>query len=492
MRLLYIPFVALRNGIQTQKSWGERLRVTFEQLGPIFVKFGQLLSTRRDMLSDNMADELAKLQDRVPPFPSDQAQAMIEKALGKPIHELFQSFDPIPLASASIAQVHAARLWDGREVVIKVLRPRVMQTIKRDVSLLYTMARLLHRIGPKVIRRLRLEDAVAEFESNILGELDLTREAANASQLKRNFIHSDLLYVPEIYWPYVRNSVMVMERISGIPIMNVEDLKAHGVNMRLLAERGVEIFFTQVFYHCFFHADMHPGNIFVSYLNPNDPQYIAVDFGIMGSLTQQDQRYLAENLLAFFKRDYRRVAELHVESGWVSPDTRVDQFEADIRAICEPAFEQPLREISVAQMLLRLFQAAGRFHMEIQPQLLLLQKTLLNVEGLGRHLYPELDLWSTAQPFLERWVKEQLGVKGFIRKMRDNIPYWMDKLPEMPDMIYELIKYQKAEQLRQQTQLHTAAPVQKRTGFWRGFIWGAVIILAGVACMQRDVIQNLF
>jgi len=411
-----------------------RIRETLEDLGPIFVKFGQILSTRRDLLPEDLADELAKLQDRVPPFPGPQARAIIEKAWRMPIEEVLDEFDERPLASASIAQVHTARLKDGREVVVKVLRPGIEKTIRRDLGLLYIVANLAQRYW-KDGRRLRPVEVVAEYEKTIFDELDLMREAANASQLRRNFLGSEMLYQPEVYWDLTRANVMVMERIYGTPVSDVAALKAQGISMRLLGERGVEIFFTQVFRDNFFHADMHPGNIFVE---PSG-RYIAVDFGIVGTLTKEDQRYLAENLLAFFNRDYRRVAELHVESGWVPAGTRIDEFESAIRTVCEPIFEKPLAEISFGHFLLRLFQTARRFNMEIQPQLVLLQKTLLNIEGMGRQLYPELDLWTTAKPFMERWMKEQMGPKAFLARTRKTLPLAAEQLPELPLLAYRVL-----------------------------------------------------
>lgn len=429
------PWYWLRN---RKKPLGERLRQTLEELGPIFVKFGQALSTRRDLLPDDIAIELAKLQDNVPAFPGEIAKAMIEKTYGCPIDQLFAEFEITPLASASIAQVHTAKLHNGCDAIVKILRPGVYKRIQRDVDLLYVLARLAERYwseGP----RLHPVEVVKEFENSLIDELDLLREAANASQLRRNFTHSPLLYVPEIYWEYARTNILVMERIYGIPVADIKTLKEHNINLKALAERGVEIFFTQVFRDCFFHADMHPGNIFVSPHHQQEPKYLGVDFGIMGTLSPFDQRYLAENLLAFFNRDYRRVAELHVESNWVPRTTRIDALEAAIRTVCEPIFERPLKEISFGQLLLRLFQTARRFNMEVQPQLLLLQKTLFNVEGLGRQLYPELDLWNTAKPFLERWLKQQLGPRAFIRKLRTHAPYWAEKLPDIPDLLYQTL-----------------------------------------------------
>ena len=414
---------------------GVRIRRSLEDLGPIFVKFGQILSTRQDLLPDDISLELAKLQDRVPPFPGVQARCVIEKAYGHPVQEVLKDFDETPLASASIAQVHTATLMDGTAVVIKVLRPGITKTIRRDVSLLHYVAGLAERYW-KEGRRLRPREVVSEFEKTLFDELDLLREAANASQLRRNFIDSTVLYVPEVYWPHCRREVMVMERIYGTPISNVAALRESGIDLKCLAERGVEIFFTQVFRHNFFHADMHPGNIFVA----DDSRYIAVDFGIMGTLSPVDQRYLAENFLAFFHRDYHRVAELHVESEWVPAGTRIDEFEAAIRTVCEPIFERPLKDISFGHLLLRLFQTARRFNMEVQPQLVLLQKTLLNIEGLGRQLYPDLDLWDTAKPFLERWMSEQVGPRALLTNLRKSAPQWAETLPEVPALLHKTLK----------------------------------------------------
>ncbi|NOQ90464.1 MAG: ubiquinone biosynthesis regulatory protein kinase UbiB [Gammaproteobacteria bacterium] len=422
-----------------RKARAIRMREALEDLGPIFIKFGQMLSTRRDLLADDIADELQRLQDNVPPFPGDSATRIIEKAFGKTVGELFESFDEQPLASASVAQVHAAVLKTGEDVVVKVLRPDILPVIKRDISLLYIIAELAAKYSSQ-LRRLRPVEVIAEYEKTILDELDLLREAANASQLRRNFEGSNDLYVPEIYWDYVRKNVLVMERIYGTPIRDIESLKQQGTDMERLAAMGVEIFFTQVFAHNFFHADMHPGNIFVDTENPKSPKYIAVDFGIMGTLSQTDKRYLAENFLAFFQRDYYTVAKLHVESGWVPSDTRVDEFESAIRSVCEPIFEKPLKEISFGQLLLRLFQTARRFNMEVQPQLVLLQKTLLNIEGLGRQLYPDLDLWKTAKPFLENWMEEQVGPRALLRNIKDDLPYLIEKMPEMPGLIYKSLK----------------------------------------------------
>jgi len=428
---------------------GERIRLALEALGPIFVKFGQMLSTRRDLLPDDVALELAKLQDRVPPFPGAVAVAMVEAELGHPLSALFASFEPEPMASASIAQVHAATLPDGREVIVKVLRPDISRVIERDLQLLYIVAELAQRYWREG-RRLRPVEVVREYEKTILDELDLVREAGNASQFRRNFADSQMLYVPEVYWPLTQRRVMVMERIHGVPIGQLEELRRRRVNMKRLSERGVRIFFTQVFRDSFFHADMHPGNIFVDCSDPEDPRYIAVDFGIVGTLSPGDQHYLAQNFLAFFRRDYRRVAELHIESGWVPADTRVDEFESAIRSVSEPIFDRPLKDISFGGFLLRLFQTARRFNMEVQPQLVLLQKTLLNIEGLGRQLDPDLDLWTTAKPFLEEWMKERVGVEAFVRGVRSNLPQWAQQLPEMPGLVYGVAK--QATQVRQALQ----------------------------------------
>ena len=426
---------------------GARLREALDDLGPIFVKFGQILSTRRDLLPGDIADELSQLQDNVAPFPGAAARAIVERALGQPVSELFERFDEEPLASASIAQVHAARLRDGREVVVKVVRPGIEQTIRRDVGLLYLIADIVERYWSEG-RRLRPRAVVNEYETTILDELDLTREAASASLLRRNFQDSDLLHVPEVFWDYCRPQVMVMERVSGIPVGDVSRLREAGVDLKALAERGVEIFFSQVMRDNFFHADMHPGNIFVDGQAPAAPRYIAIDFGIMGSLTPEDQRYLAENFIAFFNRDYMRVAELHLQSGWIPADTRVNEFEAAIRTVCEPIFERPLKDISFGALLLRLFQTAQRFEMEVQPQLLLLQKTLLNVEGLGRELYPDLDLWRTAKPFLDRWMRDQLGPKALLREFRTQAPRWGEMLPQMPSLAHEVLRKARSGDLR--------------------------------------------
>ena len=439
-----------------QGTLGERIRYTLEDLGPIFVKLGQMLSTRPDLLPPEIAKELAKLQDKVPPFPGNVAIKVVEDSYGQPINEIFEYFDETPLASASIAQVHVARLLDGKEVIVKVVRPDIIKTIKRDIALLYVLAGLAEKYWHDG-RRLRPVEIIEEYEKTIHDELDMQREAASATQLRRNFLNSDLLYIPEVYWPLTRKSVMVMERINGTPIGDVDKLRDQNIDLVKLSEDGVEIFFTQVFKHNFFHADMHPGNIFVS----PEGQYIAVDFGIVGTLNPEDQRYLAENFLAFFNRDYRRVAELHVKSGWVPGSTRVDEFESAIRSVCEPIFEKPLKEISFGQLLLRLFQTARRFDMEVQPQLVLLQKTLFNIEGLGRELNPDLDLWKTAKPFLERWMSEQIGVRAMFKKLGINAPHWVEKLPEMPGLLYESMEQMKKYHQDQSERDKQALKMQK-------------------------------
>lgn len=511
IRILHIQFVFIRHGLdqivlsipwfapvrfaaylnpwnwyrKNDQTRGERIRLALEELGPIFVKFGQMLSTRRDLLPDDIADELAKLQDQVPPFPSDIAVAIVEAAYSSKLHDIFKNFDYIPLASASIAQVHTAEMLDGREVVVKIVRPDIKKVIRKDIDLLYTFARLLERYWADG-RRLHPCEVVREFEHTIFDELDLMREAANASQLRRNFSNSPLLYVPEVFWSLTRTNVMVMERIEGIPISNIALLKERQIDLKKLAETGVEIFFTQVFRDCFFHADMHPGNIFVSPHKPNRPQYLGVDFGIMGTLSPKDQRYLAENFLAFFQRDYRKVAILHVDSGWVPANTRVDEFESAIRAVCEPVFERPLKDISFAQMLLRLFQTARRFNMEVQPQLMLLQKTLFQIEGLGRQLYPELDLWSTAKPYLENWIKQQMGMNAFMRKTRENMPYWLEKLPEVPELLFEILTSVREKQVIQPVSVLPLMELRKAKR--HGFLWGvaiSVVMLGAVLTLKN-------
>ncbi len=416
---------------------GVRIRMALEELGPIFVKFGQALSTRRDLLPRDIADELAKLQDLVPPFPGETAVGILEGAYGKPLTEVFRRFDVEPHAAASIAQVHTAALPDGKEVIVKLLRPGVEAQIEEDLDVLRWLAELADRYW-SLASRLRPLEVVAEYEKTIIDELDLMREAANTAQLKRNFAGSDLLYVPEVYFDYCRPEVMVQERIYGVQISNMEALKKAGTNIQRLAENGVEIFFTQVFRHNFFHADMHPGNIFVLIDDPEYPRYAAVDFGIVGTLSATDRRYLAENFLAFFDRDYHRIAKLHVDSGWVPEGTRVEELESAVRTVCEPIFQKPLSEISFAQVLMRLFRVAQRFDVEIQPQMILLHKTLFNIEGLGRELYPELDLWKTAQPVLRRWMRDQIGGRAMLDDLRTNLPQLREALRDLPGVIHHV------------------------------------------------------
>ena len=473
---------------QPKLSRGDRLRLALEELGPVFVKFGQILSTRRDLLPDDMAESLRQLQDRVPPFSGERAQAIIERSLGAPVSECFAEFSQQPMASASVAQVHAATLPSGQQVVVKVIRPGIEKVIRQDLALMYLMAGLLERYWSEG-RRLHPVDVVADYDATIHDELDLQREAANASQLRRNFDGSSLIYIPAIDWDYTRKSVLVMERIHGIPVADVAALTAAGVDLKVLAEKGVEIFFTQVFRDSFFHADMHPGNIFVDASNPRDPKYIAIDFGIVGTLAPDDQSYLARNLLAFFRRDYRQVAELHIQSGWVPPDTRVNEFEAAIRTVCEPIFERPLKDISFGHFLLRLFQTARRFNMEVQPQLVLLQKTLLNVEGLGRQLYPDLDLWSTAQPFLETWMRRRLGPGTLFKTLQSHLPAWLEQSPDMPQLVHDALlelRNRGTDDHRQaqwQAQLDDRQRQQDRR--WRRTT--AALVLTGLALASTQV-----
>jgi ubiquinone biosynthesis protein len=425
---------------KTKHSRAERLRLALQDLGPIFVKFGQILSTRRDLLPDDIADSLAKLQDQVEPFSTQQARAIIEDAYGKDfLTTHFSHVDETPLASASIAQVHGAQLIDGSHVILKLVRPNIEKTIRKDIELLYILAGLAQRYWPEG-KRLRPKDVVAEMEKNLLDELDMMREASSASQLRRNFSDGKLLYVPDVNWPLTTSNILVQERIYGVPIGDIARLKEHQVNLEKLAEAGVEIFFTQAFKHGFFHADMHPGNIMVDVSNPESPRYLAIDFGIMGTLSPNDKDYLADNFLAFFNHDYRRVAELHIESGWVPADTRIDEFEAAIRSVCEPIFARPLQEISFGHLLLRLFQTARRFNMQVQPQLVLLQKTLLNIEGLGRQLYPELDLWKTAKPILEQWMQEKMSWQAAWVNLKQEAPMWAETLPKLPRLLHDFVQ----------------------------------------------------
>jgi ubiquinone biosynthesis protein len=467
----------------TGLSRGARLRLALEELGPIFVKFGQALSTRRDLLPGDIADELAKLQDNVPPFPGAIARAMIERSYGGPFDERLRDFDETPLAAASIAQVHTAKLADGREVIVKVLRPGMKDLIELDLEVMFTLAGLAQRWWPPS-RRLKPLEIVREYEKTILDELDLLREAANASQLKRNFAGSPLLYVPEIYWDHCRTEVLVMERIHGIQIGEIERLRELGTDFKRLAESGVEIFFTQVFVHNFFHADMHPGNIFVLADDPAHPRYAAVDFGIVGTLDLRDQRYLAENFLAVFNRDYRRVATLHVQSGWVPADTRVDEMESAIRTICEPIFDRPLREIYFGAVLLRLFEALRRFDGQIQPQLLLLQKTLLNVEGLGRQLYPDLDIWQTASPVLRRWMRQRTSARNILHELRRGLPDALEIFKALPSLTKRTIE--QAQDGRLLLPIDTRALDQLRASLARHsrssdrIVIGAALVVAAV------------
>jgi ubiquinone biosynthesis protein len=434
LRFFFYVFPRRRD---TSAPLGERIRLALEELGPIFVKFGQAISTRRDLLPPDIADELARLQDMVPPFPSEQAVAILNNAYGKPVEEVFKRFDVEPFAAASIAQVHTAQLQSGQEVIVKLLRPGVQQQIERDLDVLRMIAGLADRYWEHG-KRLRPLEVVSEYEQTIIDELDLMREAANCAQLKRNFSGSDMLYVPDIYWDFCRPEVLVQERIYGIPISDMKALRESGANIKVLAENGVEIFFTQVFRHNFFHADMHPGNIFVIATDPDKPKYAAVDFGIVGTLSPDDQKYLANNFLAFFDRDYHRIAKLHLESGWVPEGTRLDQLETAVRTVCEPIFNKPLSEISFAQVLMRLFRVAQRFNVEVQPQMILLHKTLFNIEGLGRELYPQLDLWKTAHPVLKKWMNEQVGPKAILADLRENLPQLRSVLRELPTILRQI------------------------------------------------------
>ncbi|WP_315708709.1 ubiquinone biosynthesis regulatory protein kinase UbiB [Brenneria uluponensis] len=467
---------------------GERMRLALQDLGPVWIKFGQMMSTRRDLFPPAIADQLAMLQDRVAPFDGALARKQIEASMGGSLETWFDDFDSIPLASASIAQVHTAKLkTSGKDIVIKVIRPDILPVIKADMRLMNRLASWL----PILLsdgRRLRPREVIREYEKTLLDELNLLREAANAIQLRRNFINSPMLYIPEIYSDYCTERVLVMERIYGIPVSDVDTLKKHGVNMPLLAERGVQVFFTQVFRDSFFHADMHPGNIFISYEHPEDPQYIGIDCGIVGSLNKEDKRYLAENFIAFFNRDYRRVAELHVDSGWVPADTNVEEFEFAIRTVCEPIFEKPLAEISFGHVLLNLFNTARRFNMEVQPQLVLLQKTLLYIEGIGRQLYPQLDLWKTAKPFLETWLKDQVGLPAMLRAFKEKAPFWAEKLPEIPELFYDGLKQHKM--LRQSMeQLANELHVQRvRHGQSRYLLGvGAALLISGTLLLASHV-----
>jgi ubiquinone biosynthesis protein len=464
---------------------GERLRQGLERLGPIFVKFGQVLSTRRDLIPLDVADELAQLQDNVPPFPAAQSRALVEKAFGRPIEAVFASFDAEPVASASIAQVHFATLKDGRAVAVKVLRPGMLDVIDHDLALLHLLARWVERLSADG-KRLKPRDVVAEFDGYLHDELDLVREAANAAQLRRNMDGLNLVLVPEMVWELCTSTVIVMQRMHGVPINQIDRLREAGVDFKKLARDGVTIFCTQVFRDGFFHADMHPGNIQVSLDPATFGRYIALDFGIVGTLTDNDKEYLAYNFIAFFQRDYKRVAELHVESGWVPPDTRIDALEGAIRAVCEQNFDRPLKEISLGQVLLRLFQASRRFNVEIQPQLVLLQKTLLNIEGLGRQLDPDLDLWVTAKPFLERWMNEQIGWRGMLVRLKNEVPRYAQMLPELPRLLHRTLQQQAAP--RESAALLALLAEQRRTNrLLQAVLWAAVGFLAGLLLTQVAV-----
>ncbi|MFY2510160.1 ubiquinone biosynthesis regulatory protein kinase UbiB [Vibrio pectenicida] len=453
------------------KELGERLRLALQELGPVWIKFGQMMSTRRDLFPANIADPLALLQDQVSPFDGQLAKEQIELALGGPVENWFTEFDIEPLASASIAQVHTARLKStSQQVVLKVIRPDIRPVIDADLKLMYRMARIVAKALPEA-RRLKPVEVVREYEKTLLDELDLQREAANAIQLRRNFEDSEELYIPEVFTDFSNKNVMVSERIYGIQVSDIDGLKANGTDMKLLAERGVSVFFTQVFRDSFFHADMHPGNVFVNPEHPENPQWIGLDCGIVGTLNTEDKRYLAENFLAFFNRDYRRVAELHVESGWVPRQTNLDEFECAIRVVCEPIFAKPLCEISFGHVLLNLFNTARRFNMEVQPQLVLLQKTLLYVEGLGRQLYPRLDLWQTAKPFLEEWMMNQVGPKALLNAVRDRAPFWAEKLPELPELLYDSLRQGKMINQRMD-QLYYGYRASKRNQMTGKFLFG--------------------
>ena len=506
LRLIYIGVTVLRFGLDEvalsgfRQGWvqllvrvvtvgrrarldaprGARLRMALEKLGPIFVKFGQVLSTRRDLLPLDVADELALLQDRVPPFPGAQAVALIEKAFGRRIAEVFETFETVPEACASIAQVHFATLKGGREVAVKVLRPGMLEVIEHDLKLLHTLARVVEWAWSDG-KRLKPREVVAEFDVYLHDELDLVREAANAAQLRRNMQGLDLVLVPEMVWDYCTPSVLVMQRMHGVPISQIQRLRDAGVDIPKLARDGVTIFFTQVFRDGFFHADMHPGNIQVS-LAPNTfGRYIALDFGIVGTLTDWDKEYLAQNFLAFFRRDYKRVAELHVESGWVPANTRVDSLEGAIRAVCEPHFDRPLKDISLGQVLMRLFQTSRRFNVEIQPQLVLLQKTLLNIEGLGRQLDPELDLWNTAKPFLEQWMYQQVGWSGLVERLKNESPRYAQLLPELPRLVHQALLRSRAPDAAAVALLAE----QRRTNrLLQALLYGVVGFVAGVLLTQ--------
>ncbi len=472
------------------KPLGERLRLALQELGPVWIKFGQMMSTRRDLFPPHIADQLALLQDKVAPFDGHKAKQQMEAALGGPLEQWFDDFDIEPLASASIAQVHTATLKEnGREIVLKVIRPDIRPVIDADLKLMYRMARIVAQATPEA-KRLKPVEVVREYEKTLIDELDLRREAANAIRLRRNFEGSEELYVPEVISDLSNETVMVSERIYGIQVSDIERLQANGTNMKLLAERGVSVFFTQVFRDSFFHADMHPGNVFVNPEHPDNPQWIGLDCGIVGTLNSEDKRYLAENFLAFFNRDYRKVAELHVDSGWVPQDTNIDEFEVAIRIVCEPIFAKPLCEISFGHVLLNLFNTARRFNMEVQPQLVLLQKTLLYVEGLGRQLYPQLDLWQTAKPFLEKWMMNQVGPQAVINAVKERAPFWAEKLPELPELLYDSLRQGKVmnQRIDQLYQGYRETKRQQATGKFL-FGIGATLVVCSTILVTNDYDQ---
>ncbi len=516
-RGLFILWIALRYGLDEllltsfEKPWlhvmarivsvgrnlkaprGQRLREALERLGPIFVKFGQVLSTRRDLLPPDIADELALLQDQVPPFPSKVAIATIERAFRRPVSEIFEQFEEVPVASASIAQVHFASLRDMhgavREVAVKVLRPGMRGAIDKDLALMSMMAAWIEKLSPDG-KRLKPREVVAEFDKYLHDELDLVREAANAAQLRRNMAKLDLVLIPEMFWDLCHPEVIVMQRMNGVPISQIERLRAVGVDIPKLARDGVTIFFTQVFRDGFFHADMHPGNIQVSIEPDTFGRYISLDFGIIGTLTEYDKEYLAQNFTAFFRRDYKRVAELHLESGWVPEGTRIDELEAAVRTVCEPYFDRPLKEISLGMVLMRLFQTSRRFHVEIQPQLVLLQKTLLNIEGLGRQLDPELDLWATAKPFLEKWMIDQVGPRKFLDQLRDEAPRFAKLLPQLPRLLHEYLNRRPTD--RQEDLRELLAAQNKTNKLLQSIIYGGMGFVLGLIAMQVLVRVRLF
>ena len=472
-------FILLPRKISKNSSLGERIRRALEELGPIFVKFGQVVSTRRDLLPEEIANELAKLQDQVTPFSKSQALEILNTAYDKSIDQIFKKIDDEPLAAASIAQVHSAKLSDGKDVIIKILRPNIQVQIKKDISALYIIARSLENFWSES-EQVKPTEIVKEYEKTIINELNLKREAANAARLKKNFSKSEMLYVPEIYWDYCRTNILVQERIYGTPIRDIDTLKKQKTNIKALAENGVEIFFTQVFRHNFFHADMHPGNIFVQIEDPDSPKYAAVDFGIIGTLTKDDQYYLAENFLAFFEGDYNKIAQLHIDSGWVPSETRVDEFEIAIRTVCEPIFNKPLSDISFANVLISLFNTARQFNMEVQPQLILLQKTLFNIEGLGRQLYPELDLWKTAYPVLKEWMNEQIGFKSVASDFKKNLPLFRQTARDFPKIIKRFSSQAEIENENRQNiaELKKQFIRQKEQFFFLGV--GATLFISGI------------